>query len=299
MRRGKALADLMSGGDFSEGRKGFSISTESKVRAAVTERLQAKERSWKTDEPWMIDSADEPAGPSRSSPGGRPSSTTSRRSGRPGSAGSRSGGRAGELDLEALIEKRRALLSANFEDEAHKLDAIIKNAQLDAERERADLEQRLFKQHVAATEASQREQVEQLRAAQASEISRVQIEWSEELTAVSENQAKEIQDFELRITRAAVEEVELPRDLLKYRFKPTTKLQTLRKALAGLPKVAESKLRAPRARCRRARCSRTLLAHPARARRSRTPLTRAARALPSSLISHLSSTRACRNACVL
>lgn len=252
LREAKALADVMSSRDFNENRKRFIASTESKVRAAVEERLQSKDRSQTNDD--MKDEDDDAApganisqllgslgatsaaAGASSSPSARPSSARPR----PSSAGRQGAVDLSAVDLNKLIEQRRALLAANFEDQANELGAIIAAGREQEQRKREELEQRLYRQQLTTVEASQNEQMEQLVRDQAVEISRMAVAWREELASVTEFQAREVQEYEMRITQAAVGEMELPRELNKYRFKPSTTLQKIRKGIAGLPNVAAS-----------------------------------------------------------
>ena len=255
LREAKALGDLLSSRDFNENRKRFIVSTESKVRAAVEERLQSKSRSLAPED---VDEDDDAArgaanisqiigslggagaGSSSSAPPMRPSSA---RTARPASA-TRQGttdlstADLNKLDLSKLIEQRRALLAANFEEQANELSVIIAAGKEQEQRKREELEQRLYRQQLTTVEASQNEQLEQLVRDQTAEATKMSVTWREELTAVTEFQAREVQEYEMRITRAAEGEVELPRELNKYRFKPSTTLQKIRKGIAGLPNAA-------------------------------------------------------------
>ena len=101
--------------------------------------------------------------------------------------------------------------------------------------------QRLIKKQLADAEGTQREQLDELKRQQAEEIVAKQAKWREELNDLCTVQANEIQDFELRITRAAAnEEAELPRELHKYRYKVSFKLKKMRSLLAELPRVPAS-----------------------------------------------------------
>ena len=250
LREAKALGDLLSSRDFNENRKRFIVSTESKVRAAVEERLQSKSRSLAPED---VDEDDDAArgaanisqiigslggagaGSSSSAPPMRPSSA---RTARPASATRQGTTDLSTADLNKLIEQRRALLAANFEEQANELSVIIAAGKEQEQRKREELEQRLYRRQLTTVEASQNEQLEQLVRDQTAEATKMSVTWREELTAVTEFQAREVQEYEMRITRAAVGEVELPRELNKYRFKPSTTLQKIRKGIAGLPNAA-------------------------------------------------------------
>ena len=130
-RRAKALNELMSSDRaFGEARRGFTSSTEAKVRAAVEDRLKVVQRSSVTTDEL------EPAAQSAQSGGA---------AGDGGASFSRAPAGGAETSAAAaensLVQQRRALMSANFEDEAHQLSVIIAQQRGDAERRKLDLEQ--------------------------------------------------------------------------------------------------------------------------------------------------------------
>ena len=215
VRESKALTDVLkaasSSSEEAKARRDFSEATRSKVMAAAEQQVALKQRRAQLNGAGEV-GADAPAeatGPSGDSPA---------------------------KSMEEMQQQRKALLSAGFDVEAEKIASQLAQLRSSAEKERVDLEQQLFKQRLAELEASQREQRERLAVTQATELAEAETGWRDEIAALTAMQAQENQEFELRIARAAaLEEVELPRQLLKHRYKPSAKLYNINEKIARLP----------------------------------------------------------------
>ena len=215
VRKTHALTDVLRAEDEAKARRDYSDTTRSKVLVAAEQHLQAKQKfalvhgtsAWHGEmRPDMV----RPDAASTSQP------TTE--------------------TVEEMVRNRKALLSAGFDAEAEKIQARLTQMRNSDEKERVDMEQRLFKQRISELEHSQLDQRESLSRTQAAEMQRSEAGWRDEIAALIAEQAKKNQEFELRVTRAAaLEDVDLPPQLLKYRFRPSYELQGVRDKLAGLP----------------------------------------------------------------
>lgn len=271
-RESRALADVLSASDEAKARRDFSEAARNRVHAAAGQHLEAKQKqeALRTD-------AEAPHGLS-----GRAQAPSL------GDGGAPSAAAASSPTIDEMLQQRKALLDAGFDAEAEKVQKRLAQLRSGSEKERTELEQRIFKQRLASLEKDQQEQRDRLARTQAAELAEAESMWRDELRALTAAQAEENKEFELRITRAgdcrreetrirlatvphappapapphscpscallsahcvrsppcppgtlvcaaALEEVELPRQLLKHRFKPSARLLGIRDALKRLP----------------------------------------------------------------
>ena len=217
----RALSAALQATDWPKVRRDFSESARTRVLAAAEQHLEAKQKS---ENVRHADSSARHAGLADPHQQHLPGADTG------------ASAMPSEGAVEEMLQQRKALLDAGFDAEAEKVQRRLVRYRSSADRERVELEQRLFKQRLASLERDQQEQRERLAKAQAYELAEAEAEMREEIEALTEAQAEEHEEFELRITRAAaLEEVELPRQLLKHRFKPSARLLSIRDALKRLP----------------------------------------------------------------
>ena len=218
MRESRALAEVLRGPDGAKARRDFSRATRDKVMQAAEQHLQAKQKKATVESDMSA------------SPGWRKAPAS------PDGEQRADAGSSTADDIQRMMQERKALLSAGFDAEAEKIQARLQALRSETEKDRHDLEMRLYKQRLSALELSQKAQREQEAKRQAAERAKAEASLREELAELTAAQALEHQEFELRITRAAaLEDVELPPQLLKHRFKPSPKLVSIRESLARLP----------------------------------------------------------------
>ena len=98
------------------------------------------------------------------------------------------------------------------------------------EKERAQLEEQLVEEHMAQLDVAQQAQREKVLKAHNAEQSKARARWNTELTDLTAVQAQEICQLEESVVRAlALEDVDLPQQLLKHRFKPSARLAKLKR----------------------------------------------------------------------
>ena len=138
--------------------------------------------------------------------------------------------------VDDMVARRKSLLSAGFATEAEKIQTQLAALRMSSEEEQQEIEQRLFKQHLWALESSQKVARDKLAKTQAAETQAAESGWREEIDALTATQASAVQDFQLRVTRAAaLEDVDLPTQLLKHRYKPSPDLVAISESLSKMP----------------------------------------------------------------
>ena len=105
---------------------------------------------------------------------------------------------ATSVTMDELMQQRRSLLSAGFEEEAEKVQAKMTDLRHSGEREKLDLEQRLFKQRASQLEFAHKIARERLGREQAEALATQESTWREEIANLTAAQARAKQEFELR-----------------------------------------------------------------------------------------------------
>ena len=141
-------------------------------------------------------------------------------------------------------------------------EAMLQNAptqtsgeQTVSEKQRAQLEERIFEQERARLSEVYRADHERIVAAHSAALHAAKAGSDAELSQLTSAQAREICTLEERVMRAcALEDVELPSQLMKHRFKPSARLSELKRQVAGgmstLPLEKSSGLDTPKSKAK-------------------------------------------------
>jgi hypothetical protein len=98
------------------------------------------------------------------------------------------------------------------------------------EKQRAQMEERLVEEHMAELDLAQEAQREKIVKVHSVQQGTARSRWKDELSDLTAVQAKEICQLEESVVRAlALEDVDLPQQLLKHRFKPSARLAKLKR----------------------------------------------------------------------
>jgi hypothetical protein len=124
-----------------------------------------------------------------------------------------------------------------------------------SEKERAQLEERILEQERARLSEVYRADHERIVAAHSAALHAAKAGLDAELSQLTSAQAREICTLEERVMRAcALEDVDLPPQLMKHRFKPSARLSELKRQVAGgmstLPLEKSSGLDTPKSKAK-------------------------------------------------
>ena len=137
--------------------------------------------------------------------------------------------------IDDLTRRRRALVQAGFEDEANEVATATVRLREMADAKKRENEQKMFKQKLWALQLSQKHDGHRLQKELDAKKSAADGRWKEEVEAMKARQAAEYQkNVEIITKAAALEDVELPRRLVKYRYRASPQLQHLRETMANL-----------------------------------------------------------------
>ena len=199
----RALSAALTASDWGKVRRDFSESARHRVMTAAEQHHEAKRKgkSVRVADVHRHSQAKAPAEDmAQPSDGGSLSNLAAAQLfARPLEGGEPDTGEK-RTSIEEMLQQRKALLDAGFDAEAEKVQQRLVQIRSTAERERIDLEQRLFKQRLASLEREQQERREGLARAQAVERTEAEAGWRDEIEALLEAQADEHQEFELTIT---------------------------------------------------------------------------------------------------
>ncbi len=240
MKHGASLVEVLQSSEREKARRDFVDATRNKVLTAAQNHFSAKKV--------------------KQAPQAAPAAASAQQS----------DGKDVSVVIDELSAQRRALAKTGFDDQARAMHTEVVKLRAKREKERADTEQRLYRQRLWALELSHKQQRERFLKQQDAATRQMETQWKSETAALTAAQAAEYQQcVELVTKAAALEDVELPRRLVKYRYRASNQLVALRntvdelKVSGGLGEMCEE-LRA-RESARHARASRRL--RPARASR--------------------------------
>jgi hypothetical protein len=137
--------------------------------------------------------------------------------------------------IDELTRRRRALVQAGFDEEAGEAARALARLREMAEAKRRESLQKLYKQKLWALQLQQKHEAHRLHREQEGRKAAADQKWKEEVEALKGKQAADYQqNVEIITKAAALEDVELPRRLVKYRYRASPQLQALRETIANL-----------------------------------------------------------------